>query len=70
MTESSAESSTELFSETSEMVPNGLNIPMYELLGILSNIFQVRRFSGKHGIYLKPSETVPNCSIWFQTADR
>ena len=30
MTESSAERSAELFSNTSEMVPNGLNIPMYE----------------------------------------
>ena len=30
MTESSAERSAELFSKTSEMVPNGLNIPMYE----------------------------------------
>ena len=30
MTESSAECSAELFSKTSEMVPNGLNIPMYE----------------------------------------
>ena len=30
MTEPSAERSAELFSKTSEMVPNGLNIPMYE----------------------------------------
>ena len=30
MTESSAEHSAEPFSKTSEMVPNGLNIPMYE----------------------------------------
>ena len=30
MTASSAECSAELFSKTSEMLPNGLNIPMYE----------------------------------------
>ena len=30
MTESSAEHCAEIFSKTSEMVPNGLNIPMYE----------------------------------------
>ena len=30
MTEPSVERSAELFSKTSEMVPNGLNIPMYE----------------------------------------
>ena len=30
MTESSAERFAEIFSKTSEMVPNGLNIPMYE----------------------------------------
>ena len=30
MTESSAEHSAEIFSKTSEMVPNGLYIPMYE----------------------------------------
>ena len=50
MTEPSAESSAELFSKTSEMDPNGLNIPMYESWRIRSDIFPVTRFSGKHGI--------------------
>ena len=50
MTESSAEHSAEHFSKTSEMVPNGLNIPMYELRRIRSEIFPVTTFSGKYGI--------------------
>ena len=47
MTESSAEHSTELFLKTSEMVPNGINIPMHESWHIRSDIFAVTTFSGK-----------------------
>ena len=50
MTESSAERSAELFSKTSEVVPNGQNIPMYDSYRIRSDIFPDTRFSGKHGI--------------------
>ena len=50
MTEPFAELSAELFSKTSEMVPNGLNIPVYESKRIRSDIFPVTRVSGKHGI--------------------
>ena len=50
MTEPSAEQSAELFSNTSEMVPSGLNIPMYESWRIRSDIFPVTRFFGKHRI--------------------
>ena len=38
------------FWKTSEMVPNGLNIPMYESRCIRSDIFPVMGFSRKHGI--------------------
>ena len=38
------------FWKTSEMVRNGLNIPMYESKCIRSDIFPVMRFSGKRGI--------------------
>ena len=41
--------SAELFSKISEMVPNGLNIPMYESWCIRINIFHITIFSGKHG---------------------
>ena len=47
MTETSAERSAELFSKTSEMVPNGLNIPMYESKHIWSDIFCVMRIFRK-----------------------
>ena len=46
MVESSVVNSAELFSKTSEMVPNGLDIPMYmyEQLRIQRDIFPVMTF--------------------------
>ena len=78
MAETSAERSSELFSKTSEMVPNGLNIPMYEsFIAYSERYFSRTTFSGKHGILdriprnlFQTFEMVPNCSIWFQTANR
>ena len=48
MAESSAEHSAKLFSKTLEMVPNGLNIPMYELYS--ERWFSRYELSGKLGI--------------------
>ena len=63
------ESSAELFSKTSEMVPNGLNIPMYESQRIRINIFHVTAFSEKHrildGIPRNSSKTFENGSKLF-----
>ena len=44
------ETPAEPFSKFSEMVPNGLNIPMYESWCIRINIFHITIFFGKHGI--------------------
>ena len=41
MTESSAERSAELFSKTSEMAPNGLNIPLYEFEDHCVNVIKL-----------------------------